>query len=178
MSDMQPTTMDTKYPPHETDEPGYKRVTPEIAANIVRIKRANPHARQADIAAAVGVTQGTVSRWLSALEQDTTEEANKLYAANQLRAAQAVINRLEDDDSRVVLKAAELAHKVGKLLDSDNQVKVGVQVVIGMPNLPTETVIHNAPYQTQKESVGYTGQALTATDGSAFVAKVEGESAE
>jgi transposase-like protein len=110
-----------------------KRVSPEQAAHIVKLRQLNPDATQAEIAAAVGVTQPTVSRWLAQFEVDTTEEAKKYYAANQLRAAQAVIDRLESDDERTVLRAAELAHKVGKLLDGDNTIKVGVQVVLGVP---------------------------------------------
>jgi molybdopterin synthase catalytic subunit len=120
-------------PTRTTDETGYKRVSPEQAAHIIKLRQLNPDATQAEIAAAVGTTQGTVSRWLAQFEVDTTEEAKKYYAANQLRAAQAVIDRLESEDERTVLRAAELAHKVGKLLDGDNTIKVGVQVVLGVP---------------------------------------------
>jgi transposase-like protein len=130
MSNTQLTHVDTSY-----TEPTsvLKRVSPEQAAHIVKLRQLNPDATQAEIAAAVGVTQPTVSRWLAQFEVDTTEEAKKYYAANQLRAAQAVIDRLESEDDRTVLRAAELAHKVGKLLDGDNTIKVGVQVVLGVP---------------------------------------------
>lgn len=131
MSDLTITTvMDTEY----TDAPPVlKRVSPAQAAYIVRLRQMNPSATQAEIAAAVGVTQATVSRWLAQFEYDSTEDAKKLYAANQLRAAQTVLDRLESEDDKTALRAAELTHKVGKLLDSDTNIKVGVQVVLGVP---------------------------------------------
>lgn len=141
MSDL--TTLpdvDTPYidqpPAHDQDDAGYKRVTPEQASHIVGLYELDPRPTQAQIAAAVGVDQSTVSRWLKAYNRDTTEAARKLYQANQLRAAIAVLDKLEDKDGRVVLKAAEIAHKVSKLIDSDQAAKVAVQVVIGMPSTP------------------------------------------
>lgn len=113
------------------------RLSPDQVVDIWRLRQRG--LKQADIAAIVGCSQGTVSRWLDALEHDTTEAAQQLYAANQLRAAQAVLRRLEDQDGKVALKAAELTHRVGGLLDTDQPVQVGVQLVIGAPPPPQVT---------------------------------------
>jgi len=141
---------------HSTAPAGNKRLSPEQVAHIQSLRRINPDLTQAQIAEAVGTTQSTVSRWLQALEHDTTEDAKQLYAASQLKVAATVLDKLDDADGKVALKAAEIAHKVGKLLDDKTpQTNVGVQVVIGMPGQPagpdplqvvaTETVTATEP---------------------------------
>jgi transcriptional regulator with XRE-family HTH domain len=122
-------------PAHTDRPPGSKRVSPEQAAHIVSLKRMNPDLTQAEIARAVGVDRSTVSRWLSAMEHDTTDDARKFYAANQLQAAVAVVDRLDDKDSKVVLKSAELMHRVGGLLE-DSRPQMNVAVVLGVTLQP------------------------------------------
>ena len=114
--------------------PRIQRVSPDQVASLWRLHTLNPALSQDELAHAIGVSQGTVSNWLQALDHDTRDVAKQVYDANQLRVAQTVLNRLDDTDGRVALKAAEIAHKVSKVLDDAPRVQVGVQVVLGMPD--------------------------------------------
>ena len=99
---------------------------------IFRLRRLNADATQRQIAAAVGCSEASVSRWLSAVGTD--EDAENLLAANSLPAALVVADKLNSQDERIQMDAAKTVLKARKLLDQDTNIRVGVQVVLGVPS--------------------------------------------
>jgi transposase-like protein len=98
---------------------------------LFRLRRLNPDATLTQIAAAVGCSQSSASRWLSAA--DTDDDAVKVLSASSLPASLVLAAKLDSTDERVQLDAAKTVLKARKLLDSDTSIKVGVQVVLGVP---------------------------------------------
>jgi transposase-like protein len=119
---------------HQLSQPavaGKNSLTCAQLLEIFRLRRLNPDATMASIAKVIGCSTSSVSRWLSAA--DTDDDAVKLLSANSLPAALVLTSKLESTDERVQLDAAKTVLKARKILDSDSQVKVGVQVVLGVP---------------------------------------------
>jgi hypothetical protein len=98
---------------------------------MFRLRRLNPDATLAQIASVVGCSQSSASRWLSA--GDTDDDAVKLLSANSLPAAWVLANKLDSEDERIQVDAAKTILKARKILDGDSNIKVGVQVVLGVP---------------------------------------------
>lgn len=119
--------------PKPDSEPQYKRVRAEESAKFYRLRKEGLTLDQ--IAALCERSVETVYRHLELYEQDTTDDARKLYAGSQLDVAATVLDRLHDGDGRVALKAAEIAHRVGGLLD-DTRPQMNVAVVLGVTLQP------------------------------------------
>lgn len=137
--------------------------------DLLHLRRMRPDATQAEIAAFVGCSQSSVSRWLADFV-DTTEDARNVLQADALDAALelgSLMRRSKHDKIRLDASKANL--QANKLLGNEDQrVSVGVQVVLGVPSSWAPQGNHNASYQNQKESVAHIGQQVTAT--------IEGES--
>ncbi len=117
--------------------PGYSRVSPAQATEMVRLKRINPKITLEQIAAAVGVKSiATVSRWLSELDNDTVPEARKLSKSNALPAVMKLWDQLESEDQRVVQGAAKALAALAGVQEGSAQVQVGVQVIVGSSAAP------------------------------------------
>jgi transcriptional regulator with XRE-family HTH domain len=124
-------------PPAEIDStPGYSRVGPEKAAEIVRLRRIRPNITQSEIAAALGIAVSTVSRWLAALENDTVKEARQLAKSQSLRATMRIDKLVDADDPRVALGAAKAITALAGVQEGTAQVAVGVQVIVGSSSQP------------------------------------------
>jgi transposase-like protein len=98
---------------------------------LFRLRRLNPDATLTQIATAVGCSQSSASRWLSAA--DTDDDAVKLLSSNSLPAAWVLATKLDSEDERIQVDAAKTILKARKILDGDSNIKVGVQVVLGVP---------------------------------------------
>lgn len=123
-------------PPETLSSPGYSRVSPAQATEIVRLKRINPKITYEQIAAAVGVKSiATVSYWLRELNNDTTPEARKLLKTNALRASMKIVEQIDHKDSRVGQGAAK-AVLAGAGVGEQAPVQVGVRVVVGSATEP------------------------------------------
>jgi transcriptional regulator with XRE-family HTH domain len=123
-------------PAHDTTGQ-YSRVTPDQAAAIVRLKRANPVITQREIAAAIGVkSASTVSYWLRLLENDTVPEARKLAKSQALRATMKIADQIDADDPRVSQGAAKAIAALAGVPEGAQPVQVGVQVVVGQVGQP------------------------------------------
>lgn len=150
---LQPTsTLEPFQAQDEDRDPltGVHRVSPEIAAYIVRTKRLRPQITQSEIAALVGLSQATVSRWLAALDNDTVPEARKLAKSNALRATMKLEDQVDHADPRVSQGAAKALVALAGVQEGSAQVQVGVQVIVGSSSQPAgpdpfETVIHSTP---------------------------------
>ena len=106
--------------------------------DILTLRRIRPDATQQEIAAFVGCAQSTVSRWLADYT-DTIEEAQKVLQASALPAAVNLQAKLHSENDKVSLEASKAILTANKLLGHEDQtVKVGLQVVIGMPSEPAE----------------------------------------
>ena len=117
---------------------GVQRVSPEMAAHIVRLKRHNPNITQEGICAALGgaITQSTVSRWLSALDNDTVPEARKLAKTNALRSVMKLDEQIDHDDPRVSQGAAKAIVALAGVQEGSQPIQVGVQVIVGTVGQP------------------------------------------
>ena len=126
------------HSPAENDQtPAYSRVTAAQAGEIVRIKRLNPKATLAEIAAAIGVKSvSTVSHWLNALDNDTVPEARKLAKTNALRSVMKLDEQVDHADPRVSQGAAKALVALAGVAETGPQVQVGVQVVVGQVGQP------------------------------------------
>jgi len=112
---------------------GYKRVTPEIAGVIRRLRRLGK--TQVQIADAIGMSQGTVSSWLRALSDDSTEDARQLAKNQALTATLKLVKQIDDTDPRVSQGAAKGIVAIAGVT-VEQQVQVGVQVVLGGSGQP------------------------------------------
>ncbi len=115
---------------------GVHRVSPEMAAYIVRIKRLRPQITQQQIADLCGVSQPTVSQWLAALDNDTVSEARKLAKSNALPATMLLRDQMSHDDPRVSQGAAKAINALAGVQETSQQVSVGVQVIVGSSSAP------------------------------------------
>ena len=109
-----------------------------MAAHIVRLKRHNPNITQEGICAALGgaITQSTVSRWLSALDNDTVPEARKLAKTNALRSVMKLDEQIDHDDPRVSQGAAKAIVALAGVQEGSQPIQVGVQVIVGTVGQP------------------------------------------
>ena len=133
--------MDSPQTPIEPMEalssPGYSRVSPAQATEMVRLKRINPNITLEQIAAAVGVKSiSTVSRWLTELDNDTVPEARKLAKTKALTAAMKLVDQIDADDPRVSQGAAKAITALAGVQEGSAQVQVGVQVIVGNTAAP------------------------------------------
>lgn len=120
-----------------TDAPGrVHRVSPEMAAYIVRIKRLRPQITQQQIAALCGVSQPTVSQWLAALDNDTVPEARQLSRSQALRATMKLSDMVDHADPRVSQGAAKALVALAGVQEGSQPVQVGVQVIVGQLGQP------------------------------------------
>lgn len=121
----------------EVSTSGYSRVSPQQATEIVRLKRINPDITLEQIRAAIGVKSiSTVSRWLSALDNDTVPEARKLAKTQALTATMKLTEQVDHSDPRVSQGAAKALVALAGVQESSQQVAVGVQVVVGQLGQP------------------------------------------
>ena len=107
-----------------------------MAAYIVRIKRLRPQITQQEIAALVGVSQPTVSRWLAEFENDTVKEARQLAKNQALPATMVLKEQMKDADPRVSQGAAKALVALAGVQEGSAQVQVGVQVIVGSASQP------------------------------------------
>jgi predicted transcriptional regulator len=112
------------------------RVSPEMAAYIVRIKRLRPQITQKEIAALCGVSQPTVSNWLAALDNDTVKEARQHVKSQALRASMKLSEQVDSSDPRVSQGAAKAIAALAGVQEGSAQVTVGVQVIVGSQDAP------------------------------------------
>lgn len=137
MSDTQPIeAVETPTTPHSEEVTRYSRVSPEKAAQIVRLKRINPKITQQEIAAVLGIDHSTVSRWLAALDNDTVPEARKLAKSQALRGVMKLEEQVDHDDPRVSQGAAKALVALAGVQEGSAQVQVGVQVIVGSSTQP------------------------------------------
>jgi len=116
---------------------GYSRVSPAQAGAIVRLKRINPKLTHQEIAAAVGVKSvATVSHWLHSLDNDTVPEARKHLKSQALRAAMTISEQIDHTDPRVSQGAAKAVIQGAGVIERDQAIQVGVQVIVGTPQAP------------------------------------------
>jgi DNA-binding transcriptional regulator YdaS (Cro superfamily) len=115
---------------------GYSRVTHEKALEIIQLRRAKPDISGNDIAALVGVAPSTVSRWLKLLTTDTVPEARQLAKSQALRGTMKLADQVEHSDPRVSQGAAKALVALAGVVESTNQVQVGVQVIVGSVGAP------------------------------------------
>jgi transcriptional regulator with XRE-family HTH domain len=134
---------DTALQPFQSDPPAkddsapqYSRVGPEKAAEIVRLKRIRPSITQQEIADALGIGIATVSRWLSALDNDTVKEARQLAKSQALRATMKIADQVDHSDPRVSLGASKAVVALAGVQEGSAQVSVGVQVIVGSQTQP------------------------------------------
>lgn len=111
--------------------PGKDSLSIGQVLEIRRLRKLNPDATQAQIAAVVGCSTSSVCRWLQL--DITDDEADNVLGHNALRAALVLVRKLESGDERVSLDAAKTVLKARKMLDGEQVVKVGIQVVLGAP---------------------------------------------
>ena len=146
MADEQASTDLAVEPPHK---PGYSRVSPAQATEIVRLKRINPKITLEEIRAAIGVKSiSTVSYWLRELDNDTVQEARKHAKTNALRASMKLTEQIDDSDPRVSQGAAKAITALAGVQEGSAQVSVGVQVIVGSQAQPAgpdpfETIMVN-----------------------------------
>lgn len=127
MSDDNPTEL-----VENNDSPAYKRVTAEQAAEMAHIRRVNPKATYAEIAAAVGVASvSTVSYWITRFERDTVQDARKVAKSEALRSTLKLSEQVEHADPRVSQGAAKALVALAGVQEGAQQVSVGVQVIVG-----------------------------------------------
>ena len=106
--------------PHQ---PGYSRVSPAQATEIVRLKRINPKITLEEIRAAIGVKSiSTVSYWLRELDNDTVQEARKHAKTNALRASMKLTEQIDDSDPRVSQGAAKAISALAGVQEGSAQV--------------------------------------------------------
>ena len=145
-------------PPEPLSTPGYSRVSPAQATEMVRLKRVNPKITYEQIAAAVGVKSiSTVSYWLRELDNDTVHEARKYVKTQALRATMKIADQIEHDDPRVSQGAAKAIAALAGVQEGSAQVQVGVQVVVGSVGQPAgpdpfEIMVNSASRPTDVES--------------------------
>ena len=114
--------------------PAFKRVTPEEAAKIFRLRKEG--LKLEDIASACGRSIETVHRHLELLSVDTTEDAGHVLKGSALEAALVLTDKMYSSVERVGLEASKAVLAANGLSgDSSAHVTVGVQVVLGMPDL-------------------------------------------
>lgn len=124
-------------PAERLPTPGYSRVSPAQATEIVRLKRINPKITYEQIAAAVGVKSiATVSYWLRELDNDTVPEARKLAKTQALTATMKLTEQVDHSDPRVSQGAAKALVALAGVQESSQQVAVGVQVIVGQLGQP------------------------------------------
>lgn len=99
--------------------------------HILKLRRIRPDATQAEIAAFVGTTQGTVSRWLAEYH-DTVEEAGDYLKASALPAATKAVELIEHADGRIAHAAVRTVLEATKLLNQDAKVDINTHVVLGV----------------------------------------------
>lgn len=117
--------------------PGYSRVSPAQATEIVRLKRINPQITYRQIAAAIGVKSiATVSYWLRELDNDTVSEARKFVKTKALKAAMKLEEQIDSSDPRVSQGAAKAITALAGVAEGNQPVQVGVQVIVGTPDQP------------------------------------------
>ena len=153
------TSQDSPTPEQSTESPvselphspGYSRVSPAQATEIVRLKRINPKITLEQIAAAIGVKSiSTVSYWLRELDNDTVPEARKLAKTHALRATMKLETQIDHDDPRVSQGAAKAINALAGVQEGAAQVQVGVQVIVGSASAPAghdplEIVVNSTP---------------------------------
>lgn len=147
------TPSDTTLEPFQPNTPPsgrVHRVSPEMAAYIVRIKRLRPQITQQQIADLCGVSQPTVSQWLAALDNDTVPEARKLAKSQALRATMKLEDQVDHADPRVSQGAAKALVALAGVQETSAQVSVGVQVIVGSSSQPAgpdpfDVVVHSPP---------------------------------
>lgn len=143
MADQSQKPSETALEPFRDDQTAYTnesgavhRVSPEMAAYIVKIRRIRPSITQAEIAQLVGVSQPTVSRWLAEFENDTVPETRKYLKGKALPAAMKLVEQKDDSDPRVSQGAAKAILALAGVQEGSAQVSVGVQVIVGSASQP------------------------------------------
>ena len=106
------------------------------ALQIIQIKQAKPDIEGKELARLVGVHPSTVSRWLQLLRSDTVPEARKWLKANALRSALKITDQIESSDPRVSQQAAKTVLANAGVIENNQAIQVGVQVVVGTPQAP------------------------------------------
>ena len=141
-------------PAESGDSPRYSRVTADQVSEMAAIRRTNPKATYAEIAAAVGVASvSTVSYWLTRLERDTVPEARKLAKSESLRATMKIAGHVDNPDPRVSLGASKALVALAGVQETGPAVQVGVQVIVGSAQQPAgpdpfdshKSVVHSEP---------------------------------
>ena len=124
-------------PAEQDTTPGYSRVTADQAAEMAHIRRINPDATYAEIAAAVGVASvSTVSYWLKRLERNTVPDARNLMKAEALPAAMGIVDQTKHKDPRVAQGALKTVLAMAGVQEGSAPVQVGVQVIVGSASQP------------------------------------------
>jgi transposase-like protein len=133
-----PDTLTDETPTGDRLTPGYSRVSPAQATEMVRLRRINPKITLEQIAAAVGVKSlSTVSHWIRELDNDTVQEARKFVKTKALKAVMKLDEQLETSaDPRVVQGAAKAIAALGGVVQTGQPIQVGVQVVVGSMDAP------------------------------------------
>ena len=124
-----------------TADTGKNSLTRTQVLQVLRLRALQPTATQREIAALVGCHESTVSRWLADY-RDTTEDARHFLQASALDAAVRTAELMTAKQEKVSLDASKAILSANKLLGNEQQqVQVGVQVVLGMPDfrLPDTT---------------------------------------
>lgn len=117
--------------------PKYKRVTPE-QRKIMRDLR-KLHTTQPEIARVLGVSQGTVSKWLAELE-DTTADASEYFRAKALPMAEKIVKRGRPSD---LIKALQGVGVLQADQGSGTVVNVGGNAIVNFGTLsPAVSVSH------------------------------------
>ncbi len=113
--------------------PSYKRLT--IADIAIVLALHDDGKSQVEIAQRLGVTQPTISQVLSQMGTDSAAIAKRLFHGRAYKSARRVIGLAEKStDEPVALKAARTVLEVAGVLQSGQQLTVGVQVVMGQPS--------------------------------------------
>jgi len=118
--------------------------------NLLSLRSKYPDATQDTLAALVGCSQASVSRYLADY-RDTVDEANLFIKAQALPAALTVAESMTCDNPKVRLDAGKALLQANKLLGNEEKTQViGIQVVLG--------------YRTQHQQVsGSTERTLSDT---------------
>ena len=77
-----------------------------------------------------------MSRWLSALDNDTVPEARKLAKTHALRSVMKLDEQVDHADPRVSQGAAKALVALAGVQEGAQPVQVGVQVIVGQPGAP------------------------------------------
>lgn len=109
------------------NSPKYHRITPAQRKVMRELRQLNTS--QTAIAEVLGVSQGTVSKWLAETE-DTTTDATEYLRAKALRMAENVVKRGQARDHIQALKG------IGVL--EQDQTQLNIAVGVSLPGLSGE----------------------------------------